>query len=1489
MAVSLEQLTDRIAESGLMSRADVEAFIEEAAVEGPLEDGQQLARLLVKEKKLTAYQAQQIYAGKGKSLTLGIYRILDKLGEGGMGMVFKAEHQVMERIVAIKVLSPAVTKSPEALARFQREVKAAAKLDHPNIVTAHDADEAGGTHFLVMQYVEGSDFSALVRQKGPLSVEHAVSCILQAARGLEYAHARGVVHRDIKPANLLLDSGGTVKILDMGLARLDSEAADQDQLTGTGQVMGTVDYMAPEQVTDTRTADGRADIYALGITLWFLLTGRRAYEGESMMRRLLAHRDSPIPSLQAARPEVPPRLDEIFARMAAKTPEDRYQTMSAVIADLEQCQDGPDSSPSLISGPGEESLLNAFLDNEEPNGGAPAAPNAVVARKKQKLKTAQALEGTVSSRSNLVDTDPETHLALAKLQVAAPAKSHQQQSPWFSTLQSPWLSTLQSPWLKNPLVWIAAGGGAALLLLLMAATVFFVQTDDGSIRVEINDPGIEVAIKGTEIVLKQADRGRDVKLTPGSHTLVVQRGDDVRFETDKLILKQGDQVTVRVELLADKVQVRQGEKLIGSKTIKPAPTTVAQRGSSEKIDQAPPPAIAPFDETAAKKHQRAWGDYLGMPVEKEVVIGQDADGNDVRLSLVLVPPGEFLMGSSHAALAELVEEARAEFVKAHGPERHFNEALVTREGPRRRIRITRPFYLGKYEVTQAQWQAVMGDNPSRFQDSPDHPLERVSWNDIQPLLAKLNEGQSAGRMTFMLPTEAQWEYACRAGTSTYWHSGDAEEDLQQYAWYHANSGGTSHPVGQLRPNPFGLYDLHGNVREWCADSYAGNAYAKAPRDDPRGASSGYVHVHRGGGWRLSPVLHCRSAARMTDGSTARRDTVGFRLAATLPESVPQAEFPANAGSLAQEAAPSTPQEWQKALGLPVKWAIFEADEAVSEGGADLQLQPDGSLLAAGDNPDGDVYRITGRPGLDRVTAIRLEAIPDERLPAGGTGRDVYGNFHLGDFSIERRLKANPKDAETIPIATAWADFSNEAFPIAKSIDNAPDVGWDPFPRHRERRVAVFEPRNSVEMTAEGELVIRLQTGTRGGQYPKHNLGRFRLTVTDEPQTIRRTVLEETIRNRPEVFSRTALLAILQSLREEPEAAAETFAKALEETEDEVDRARIMAEAARDATSFGLLLESRPEEQAMLIPYVENLTAAGELDGAMALVSAAMEREPDNRSLLIARGKTHIAARRWGRAAKDLTEAIPPGHENAEDFVTRATVFQYIGKWDRAIADWHRALKLVPWRSDYEARLHIALLGSGNWVEAVKLGQRRFDAAPRDTTNWLRLAPALLLAGDDEGYETFRNSVFNHVGERDLYGMERGLKVCLLAPASADYVEHLPTDELIAAMEDPRFSLARYWCYASLALARLRSGDLPEAEMFAGKVIEQKGAKADTVALALTIRSMVQARQGNLEAARTSLNRSAELLKRVNQSDHDWLMANILRQEAEAALKKLEDK
>jgi formylglycine-generating enzyme required for sulfatase activity/tRNA A-37 threonylcarbamoyl transferase component Bud32 len=268
------------------------------------------------------------------------YEILQLLGQGGMGAVYKARHQKMDRLVALKVIHARMLDNPKAVERFQREVKAAAKLEHPNIVRAYDADEAGGTHFLVMEFVEGTDLAKYVARKGPLPVAYACHFVRQVALALEHAHDRGMVHRDIKPHNLMLVQppgqpvAALVKVMDFGLALLAQEGATASGLTGDNVLMGTSDYLAPEQAQDAHRADIRADVYSLGCTLYHLLAGRAPFAGSgTAAAKIMAHATAEVPlaELPAA---VPAELRAVLAKMTAKEPGQRYQTPAEVAAAL---------------------------------------------------------------------------------------------------------------------------------------------------------------------------------------------------------------------------------------------------------------------------------------------------------------------------------------------------------------------------------------------------------------------------------------------------------------------------------------------------------------------------------------------------------------------------------------------------------------------------------------------------------------------------------------------------------------------------------------------------------------------------------------------------------------------------------------------------------------------------------------------------------------------------------------------------------------------------------------------------------------------------------------------------------------------------------------------------------------------------------------------------------------------------------------------------
>ncbi len=278
---------------------------------------------------------------------LGQYRLMAILGQGGMGAVCLAYHLRLKKWVAVKILPTESAPKPSAIARFHREMEAIGQLEHPHLVRATDADEIDGVHFLVMELVDGADLYRLIREAGKMAVADACEAARQAALGLQYAHGRGMVHRDIKPSNLILSRDGVVKVLDMGLALLHGSRVAGGPLTGTGQVMGTLNFMAPEQWEASNKVDIRADVYSLGCTLYMLLTGHVPYGGveyESALQKMAAHANAPVPPARWRRPEVSAELDAVLAKMMAKAPADRYQTPQDLAAALAPFAAGADLS-----------------------------------------------------------------------------------------------------------------------------------------------------------------------------------------------------------------------------------------------------------------------------------------------------------------------------------------------------------------------------------------------------------------------------------------------------------------------------------------------------------------------------------------------------------------------------------------------------------------------------------------------------------------------------------------------------------------------------------------------------------------------------------------------------------------------------------------------------------------------------------------------------------------------------------------------------------------------------------------------------------------------------------------------------------------------------------------------------------------------------------------------------------------------------------------
>ena len=501
MPVSVDEVARLIVSSGLMSADDLKSLWSSLPSGGRPKDGTGLTALLVKQGALTDFQATELLSGSKSPLVLGDYIVLSKIGAGGMGQVFKARHRHMDRLVAIKLLPSAMMKDETLVKRFQREVKAAAKLSHPNIVAALDARLERGVWCLVMECVEGRDLSAVVKERGPLPVDEAVGYVLQTARGLAYAHGKGVIHRDIKPANLLVDGDGAVKILDMGLARFDASADAVDhQLTNTGQVMGTVDYMAPEQAANTRNADARSDIYSLGCTLYRLLTGESLFGGQTVVEKILAHLNEAIPSLCQKRPEVPADIDRVFRTMVAKKPDERYQSMQEVVGAMEACW-----HPVGVASDGEGARTRL---------GGMCSHNEVVHGRSSGTKQTEQLR-------TQPDAAVEETTTRCAVDAEAEPKSHNQVMPDATGTLPPEAHGV-GWWPPSNRVIIAGFGGFALLALLGVwvgmrgrgqAEIGRIQQPGGDDGVVQSDQGGAPGVRGSDDISRTAvDPSRDSRL-----------------------------------------------------------------------------------------------------------------------------------------------------------------------------------------------------------------------------------------------------------------------------------------------------------------------------------------------------------------------------------------------------------------------------------------------------------------------------------------------------------------------------------------------------------------------------------------------------------------------------------------------------------------------------------------------------------------------------------------------------------------------------------------------------------------------------------------------------------------------------------------------------------------------------------------------------------------------------------------------------------------
>ncbi len=764
---------------------------------------------------------------------LGQYDVLEVVGCGGMGIVLKAHDTKLDRLVAVKVLSPQLAAHANARKRFLREARAAAAVSHDHVVTIFAVEEnvpsigsdhaaCGGLPNLIMEFIGGESLEQKINREGCLELKEILRIGRQIAAGLAAAHQQGLIHRDIKPSNILLQNCvQRVKITDFGLAR----AANDAGITRTGEVAGTPQYMSPEQAQG-KSVDARSDLFSLGSVLYAMCTGHSPFRAETTLGSLRRVCDDSPQPVQTINADIPEWLVTIIERLLEKDPDNRIQSAQEL-----------------------ESLLSAHL--------------------------AQLQSGLVTPA--ILELPPTSHRALGAHKLGSTANRRR---------------------LSRALLVVAAGFLLCLLVGIGEATgITDFGLHDMVMRIAYPDKTLEVVIINPEVKLIVDDGGESLVFQgPCECSTTVRPG------KLKISHVEGDEVP-RVEWLTVE---RNGEPVyrifVGPPESEPIPDSLR----SILPPQAPAPAIAPFDAEAAENCQREWAEYLGRDVEWS---------NSVGMRFVLVPPGEFTMGSSDAE-----KDWADPDLRIVGNE-HLYRGM--RAESQRKVWITKPYFVQAHPVTVGAFRSFveakkfvtyaektgrgigcrswdqqrieqdpqydpsieLEEDPKYtwrdpgYPQSDDDPVTMITWDEAIEFCKWLSEKEFR---SYRLPSEAEWEHACRAGTTTSYYFGDFSQvqRLGEYGWFRNNSLGSTHPVGLKKPNAWGLFDMHGHVWEYCSDLYdreaAHPSHCQTIEIDPQGPAQGWNHMRRGGSFMSTPAT-CRSAHRNPCEPNYLKCVTGFRV------------------------------------------------------------------------------------------------------------------------------------------------------------------------------------------------------------------------------------------------------------------------------------------------------------------------------------------------------------------------------------------------------------------------------------------------------------------------------------------------------------------------------------------------------------------------------------------------------------------------------------
>jgi serine/threonine protein kinase/formylglycine-generating enzyme required for sulfatase activity len=904
---------------------------------------------------------------------LGVYEIIEVVGQGGMGSVLRALDTKLSRVVAVKVMAPELAANPTAVKRFLREAQSAAAVVHDHVVTIHAVDDQSRPPYLVMEFIQGQTLQQKIDREGSLPLKQILRIGSQMAAGLAAAHKTGLIHRDVKPANILLENGvQRVKITDFGLAR----AADDVEMTKTGMIAGTPQYMSPEQAHG-QSIDTRSDLFSLGSVLYTMCTGRPPFRADSTMATLRRVCDATPRPIREINAEIPDWLCTTIDKLLAKRPEDRFQTatevndlLSQFLAHLQQPSTMPlPVLPSLagIAPPSPDSPSKVQHVSPRQSSSALAIVAAIILAVLvlpclALLLLVGASFFLYSSRTVNYPTaeSPQSsfHEPITSSDVTMPTESLEDQTFKEQTSKMGWLRLFNgrdlTGWETHPdeqgswrvqdgaieadgapgylftkrddfrdfhlrlEVSINAGGDSGVLF----RAPFVRSTKDGL-------PGYEAQIQAGSPSSPGWTTGAIGRVRPGKGWELLQSA--------QMGLNQNSWFPLEIVVRGNHIQTKLGDgttvaefndldRAFSSGRIVLQQSTPATRVRFRNIEikELPPIAgfaVAPFDSAKATAYQKESAASLGVQAEYT---------NSLGMKLKLIPPGEFMMGETQEAADHLVRSLE------QGRAGEYELFVARMSSPQHQVRITQPFYVGAHEVTVGQYRKFIEKTKyvgtieqlgvkNRFKwtssavepNAEQRAVIGVSWDDAKAFCKWLSQEEG---VTYDLPTEAQWEYACRAGTTTAWSFGDEASGLSNHAVQGRPSIWPAEVVGSKTPNPFGLFDMHGNADEWCRDWHLRDFYAKSPLEDPicltdpKEKTSG--RVARGGA-SVSAPWWTRSTTRAYDSPAAPNNPKGFRVVLLRPESVAWTQIFNGKDLSGWKTLPDQPGQWKVKEGVLV--------------------------------------------------------------------------------------------------------------------------------------------------------------------------------------------------------------------------------------------------------------------------------------------------------------------------------------------------------------------------------------------------------------------------------------------------------------------------------------------------------------------------------------------------------------------------------------------